>query len=155
LKKRDKDELLEIIRNKPVITFMSESKELNKEYAKTNGELNIYFGNTRGYNELKGKDLFVIGTPHINPILYYFHAEYIGIDTNTIDKKMEYQTIQWKGMQFKFQTFNNPDLRNIQLPLIDGELTQAIGRARTIRTEAKVRVFSNFPSEITDIFDFG
>ena len=145
LKKRDKDELLEIIRNKPVITFMSESKELNKEYAKTNGELNIYFGNTRGYNELKGKDLFVIGTPHINPILYYFHAEYIGIDTNTIDKKMDYQTIQWKGMQFKFQTFNNHDLRN----------TQAIGRARTIRTEAKVRVFSNFPLEITDIFDFG
>lgn len=155
LKKRDKDELLEIIGNKPVITFMSESKELNKEYTKINGELNIYFGNTRGYNELKGKDLFVIGTPHINPILYYFHAEYIGIDTNTIDKKMEYQTIQWKGMQFKFQTFNNPDLRNIQLHLIDGELTQAIGRARTIRTEAKVHVFSNFPLEITDIFDFG
>jgi hypothetical protein len=155
IKKRDKDNLKEIIGDHPVITFMSESKELNKEYTKINGDLNIYFGNTRGYNELKGKDLFVIGTPHINPILYYFHAEYIGIDTNSIDKKMDYQTIQWKGMQFKFQTFNNPDLRNIQLPLIDGELTQAIGRARTIRTEAKVRVFSNFPLEITDIFDFG
>ena len=75
--------------------------------------------------------------------------------TNTIDKKKKYQTIQWKGMQFKFQTFNNPDLRNIHLHLIDRELTQAIGRARTIRTEAKVRVFSNFPLEITDIFDFG
>jgi hypothetical protein len=154
IKKRDKDNLKEIVGEHPVITFMSESKELNTEYSKNNGDLNIYFGNTRGYNELKGKDLFVIGTPHINPIVYYFHAEYMGIDTNKIDKKMEYQTIQWRGMQFKFQTFNNPDLRNIQLHLIEGELTQAIGRARTIRTEAQVQVFSNFPLLMTDKFIF-
>jgi hypothetical protein len=154
IKKRDKDNLKEIVGEHPLITFMSESKELNTEYSKNNGDLNIYFGNTRGYNELKGKDLFVIGTPHINPIVYYFHAEYMGIDTNKIDKKMEYQTIQWRGMQFKFQTFNNPDLRNIQLHLIEGELTQAIGRARTIRTEAQVQVFSNFPLLMTDKFIF-
>jgi hypothetical protein len=154
IKKRDKDNLKEIIGEHPVITFMSESKELNTEYSKNNGDLNIYFGNTRGYNKLKGKDLFVIGTPHINPIVYYFHAEYMGINTNCIDKKMEYQTIQWKGRQFKFQTFNNPDLRNIQLHLIEGELTQAIGRARTIRTEAQVEVFSNFPLLMTDKFIF-
>ncbi len=116
--------------------------------------LNIYFGNTRGYNELKGKDLFVIGTPHINPIVYYFHAEYMGIDTNNISKKMDYQTVQLKGMQFKFQTFNNPELRNIQLNLIEGELTQAVGRARTIRTEAEVNVFSNFPLLMTDKYNF-
>jgi hypothetical protein len=155
IKKRDKDNLKEIIGDHPVITFMSESKELNTEYSKINGDLNIYFGNTRGYNELKGKNLFVIGTPHINPIVYYFHAEYMGIDTNTIDKKMDYQTIQWKGMQFKFQTFNNSDLRNIQLHLIEGELIQAIGRARTIRTDAQVQVFSNFPLLMTDKFNFG
>jgi hypothetical protein len=153
-KKRDRDELLEIIGNKPVITFLSESKELNTEYSKNNGDLSIYFGNTRGYNQLKGKDLFVIGTPHFNPVMYYFHAEYLGINTNTIDKSMSYQTIQWKGMQFKFQTFNNLDLRNIQLHLIDGELTQAIGRARTIRTDALVQVFSNFPLIMTDKFNF-
>jgi hypothetical protein len=155
IKKRDKDNLLDKVGDHPVITFMSESKELNKEYSKNNGDLNIYFGNTRGYNELKGKNLFVIGTPHINPIVYYFHAEYMGIDTNSIDKKMEYQTIQWKGMQFKFQTFNNPELRNIQLHLIEGELIQAIGRARTIRTKAQVLVFSNFPLLMTDKFNFG
>lgn len=154
IKERDKDNLKEIIGEHPVITFMAESKELNTEYTKNNGDLNIYFGNTRGYNELKGKDIFVIGTPHINPIVYYFHAEYMGIDTNSIDKKMEYQTIQWKGMQFKFQTFKNPDLRNIQLYLIEGELIQAIGRARTIRTDAQVQVFSNFPLLMTDKFNF-
>jgi hypothetical protein len=133
---------------------MSNTQILNQEYIKENGELGIYFGNTRGYNNLKGKDIMVIGTPHINPIVYLFHAEFLGIDTNTIDKKMDYQTIQWKGMQFKFQTFNNPDLRNIQLHLIEGELIQAIGRARTIRTDAQVQVFSNFPLLMTDKFNF-
>jgi len=154
LKKREQDELMEKIGNKPVITFMSNTMTLNQEYIKENGELGIYFGNTRGYNDLKGKDIIVIGTPHINPIVYLFHAEFIGIDTNKIDQKMDYQTIQYNGMQFKFQTFNDPELRNIQLNLIKGELIQAVGRARTIRTDAKVQVYSNFPLTISDEYIF-
>ncbi len=154
LKKRDQEELLDKIGNKPVITFMSNTVTLNQEYIKENGELGIYFGNTRGYNDLKGKDMVVIGTPHINPIVYLFHAEFIGIDTNSIDKKMDYQTIQHNGMQFKFKAFNNLDLREIQLNLIEGELIQAVGRARTIRTDAKVQVYSNFPLTISDEYIF-
>lgn len=154
LKKRDQEELLDKIGNKPVITFMSNTQTLNQEYIKENGDLGIYFGNTRGYNDLKGKDIIVIGTPHINPIVYLFHAEFIGIDTNKIDQKMDYQTIQHNGMQFKFQTFNDPELRNIQLNLIEGELIQAVGRARTIRTDAQVQVYSNFPLTISDEYIF-
>ncbi len=154
LKKREQEELLQIIGNKPVITFMPNTETLNQGYMKENGELGIYFGNTRGYNHLKGKDIMVIGTPHINPIVYLFHAEFIGIDTNNIDQKMDYQTIQHNGMQFKFQTFNDPELRNIQLNLIEGELIQAVGRARTIRTNANVQVYSNFPLNISDDYIF-
>lgn len=154
LKKRDQEELLDKIGNKPVITFMSNTVTLNQEYIKENGELGIYFGNTRGYNDLKGKDMMVIGTPHLNEIVYLFHAEFLGIDTNNIDKKMDYQTIQHNGMQFKFKAFNNLDLRDIQLNLIEGELIQAVGRARTIRTDAKVQVYSNFPLTISDEYIF-
>lgn len=154
LKKREQDELLDKIGNNPVITFMSKTQTLNQGYMKENEELGIYFGNTRGYNDLKGKDMMVIGTPHINPIVYLFHAEFIGIETNKIDQKMDYQTIQHNGMQFKFQTFNDPELRNIQLTLIEGELIQAVGRARTIRTNANVQVYSNFPLTITDEYIF-
>ena len=96
----------------------------------------------------------VIGTPHINEIVYLFHAEFLGIDTNNIDKKMDYQTIQHNGMQFKFKAFNNMDLREIQLNLIEGELIQAVGRARTIRTDAQVQVYSNFPLTIADEYIF-
>lgn len=154
LKKRDQEELLDKIGNKPVITFMSNTQTFNQEFVKENGELGIYFGNTRGYNDLKGKDMMVIGTPHINEIVYLFHAEFLGIDTNNIDKKMDYQTIQHNGMQFKFKAFNNLDLREIQLNLIEGELIQAVGRARTIRTDAKVQVYSNFPLTISDEYIF-
>jgi hypothetical protein len=154
LKMREQDELMEKIGNKPVITFMSNTMALNQEYIKGNGDLGIYFGNTRGYNDLKGKDMMVFGTPHINPIVYIFHAEFIGIDTNKIDHKMQYQTIQHKGMQFKFQTFNDPELRDIQLNLIEGELVQAVGRARTIRTNANVEVYSNFPLTLSDEYIF-
>jgi hypothetical protein len=154
LKKREQDELLDKIGNKPVITFMSNTQTLNQKYIKENGDLGIYFGNTRGYNDLKGKDIKVIGTPHINPIVYLFHAEFIGIDTNKNDQQMDYQTIQHNGMQFKFKAFNNLDLREIQLNLIEGELIQAVGRARTIRTDAQVQVFSNFPLTIADEYIF-
>ena len=154
LKKREQADLLEKIGNRPVITFMSNTQILNQKYFKENGEFGIYFGNTRGYNDMKGKDMMVIGTPHINPIVYLFHAEFIGIETNKIDQIIEYQTIQYKGMQFKFQTFNNPELRNIQLNLIEGELIQAVGRARTIRTNANVQVYSNFPLTISDEYIF-
>ena len=154
LKKREQADLLEKIGNRPVITFMSNTQILNQKYFKENGEFGIYFGNTRGYNDMKGKDMMVIGTPHINPIVYLFHAEFIGIETNKIDQIIEYQTIQYKGMQFKFQTFNDPELRNIQLNLIEGELIQAVGRARTIRTNANVQVYSNFPLTISDEYIF-
>ncbi len=154
LKKREQADLLEKIGNRPVITFMSNTQILNQKYFKENGEFGIYFGNTRGYNDMKGKDMMVIGTPHINPIVYLFHAEFIGIETNKIDQIIEYQTIQYKGMQFKFQTFNDPELRNIQLNMIEGELIQAVGRARTIRTNANVQVYSNFPLTISDEYIF-
>ncbi len=66
---QEKVDLLDKIGNKPVITFMSNTQILNQEYIKENGELGIYFGNTQGYNDLKGKDMMVIGTPHIKPIV--------------------------------------------------------------------------------------
>jgi hypothetical protein len=40
----------------------------------------------------------------------------------------------------------------IGLLLIESDLIQAIGRARTLRTDAKVEVYSNFPLRISDHF---
>jgi hypothetical protein len=54
-----------------------------------------------------------------------------------------------------FKCYDHPELREIQLGLIESDLTQAIGRARTLRTDATVEVYSNFPLRISDQFIWG
>jgi hypothetical protein len=51
-----------------------------------------------------------------------------------------------------FNCYDNIELRDIQLGLIESDLIQAVGRARTLRTEAIVELFSNFPLRITNQF---
>lgn len=43
--------------------------------------------------------------------------------------------------------YDNEDLRDIQLWLIESELQQAIGRARLLRNNCSVFLFSNYPIE--------
>ena len=51
-----------------------------------------------------------------------------------------------------FNCYDNSELRDIQLGLIESDLIQAVGRARTLRTEAIVELYSNFPLRIVDEF---
>jgi len=125
--------------NQPVITF----KEFSKFFK--NPVENMYFGNTSGYDELKGKDITVVGTPHRNNVLYYLiYAQIHGIEEN-FNTKMIYQKIEYNGFRFKFNCYENEILREIQLSIIEGDLIQACGRARILRTDATVTLFSNFP----------
>jgi hypothetical protein len=80
------------------------------------------------------------------------YAKVIGIDFKDIDLEMKYQKIEWNGFRFMFMAYNNKDMREIQLSLIESELVQAIGRARVIRTDAKVEVYSNLPLQVSDKF---
>ena len=112
----------------------------------------MHFGNCEGYDSISGKDLVVVGTPHRNNIEYFLIAKVLGIDFNSIDAKAEYLKIEYKGFKFMFNCFENEELRNIQLALIESDLVQAVGRARTLRTDAKVELYSNFPLRITSNF---
>ena len=64
-----------------------------------------------------------------------------------IDDSIAYRQIQKNGYKFYFSTYDhdNSTLQAIQLYLIEQELLQAIGRARTISNDCKVIVFSNYP----------
>jgi len=57
-------------------------------------------------------------------------------------------------MSDRFSCFENEELRKIQLSFIESDLIQAVGRARTLRTDAKVEVYSNFPLRISDSFRY-
>jgi len=132
--------------DKPVITFKS-----FKHHFKNPVE-EMYFGNCSGYDTLKGQNIAVVGTPHRNNVEYFLTAKVLGIEFNTTDTTMTYQQVTHNGFKFKFNRFDNEDLRMIQFSLIESDLIQAIGRARTLRTNAKVEVYSNYPLRISDDF---
>jgi hypothetical protein len=139
----------DIIANKigdtPVITFKSFQTHFQ------NPTEEIYFGNSSGYNNLKGMDIAVVGTPHRNNVVYHLYAAILG-KISKIGLEMEFQKVEYNGFKFKFNCFEDEDLRNIQLSLIESDLIQAVGRARTLRTNATVQVYSNFPLRISSTF---
>jgi hypothetical protein len=132
----------------PVITFNSFGKHFR------NPVKEMYFGNCSGYDSLKGIDIAVVGTPHRNNIQYFLTAKVLGIDFKTTDTTMSHQKIEYNGFRFKFNCFDNEELRSIQLSFIESDLIQAVGRARTLRTSAHVDLYSSFPLRMSDEFRF-
>jgi hypothetical protein len=132
--------------DKPVITFKSFDNQFK------NPVKEMYFGNCSGYDTLKGKDIAVVGTPHRNNIEYFLTSMALGIEFKTTQTTMSFQKIDYNGFRFKFNCFDNEDLRMVQLSLIQADLIQAVGRARTLRTSSKVDLYSNFPLRISDEF---
>ena len=136
------------IGDKPVITFMKHKNTFK------NPVNEMHFGNCSGYDSLKGKDIAVVGTPHRNNVEYFLLAKVLGVEFKTTDTSMTYQKIEFNGFRFNFNCFDHNDLRSIQLSLIESDLIQAVGRARTLRTDAKVDLYSNYPLSISDEFVF-
>ena len=140
------DQISEEVSDKKVITF----KKFTHQFK--NAEKDIYFGNCSGYDTLAGKDITVVGTPHRNNVEYLMIAKVLGIEFKTSDTSVSRKQIDYNGFRFMFNCFDNDELREIQLALIESDLIQAVGRARTLRTPATVELYSNFPLKITDQF---
>ena len=58
---------------------------------------------------------------------------------------MKYQEVEYNGFKFWFNTYDNKFLRQIQLWFINTELEQAVGRARLLRNDCTVYLYSNLP----------
>lgn len=140
------NQISEAVGDKKVITFKSFTDHFS------NASKEMFFGNCSGYNALAGEDLVVVGTPHRNNIEYVLLAKVLGVDFKTSDISMGYNEIEYNGFRFMFNCFDHPELRKIQLGLIESDLIQAVGRARTLRTDATVILYSNFPLRISHEF---
>ncbi|AFH22442.1 hypothetical protein OSG_eHP25_00105 [environmental Halophage eHP-25] len=141
------DEVNEKTEDLPVITFKSFKNEIEDSVD------DIHFGNTEGYDSLKGEDLAVVGTPHVHPSKYALITMALGEKIKTGDMNPTFKAIEYNGYKFKFNSFTKNDvLRDIQLDLIKSELKQAVGRARTLREDCEVHLYSNLPLEITSEF---
>ena len=110
----------------------------------------MHFGKTEGYDEYKGKNLAVIGTPHILTAFYKLIGEALGYHTKDMLCK---RRINRNDYSFSFMTFSDEDMRNLQLFFIETELEQAIGRARALRYECTVYLFSNYPCEQAELIE--
>lgn len=120
----------------PIISFKSMGK-LN--------DYNLHFGNAIGVNDLKGKDIAVVGTPFKNPLAYYLPYCYIYGETSVKYEDMKKRRVEYNGYSFVIMTYADPKLQNLMLYMIESDLEQAIGRARLLRTDAHVVVLSGFP----------
>ena len=140
------EEIFNIISGDKVITHLPTQKLFKDNWSK------FYFGNCSGGDELKGQDIAVIGTPNKPQFVYMFYAEIMGL-TNNNDFELEDQIIEWNDFRFRFFTYRNEGLRNIQLSLIEAELLQACGRNRTLREMCTTKVFSSLPLKITKKFN--
>ncbi|MGS2777791.1 hypothetical protein ACVBAX_10460 [Robertmurraya sp. GLU-23] len=126
-----------------------------KDFFQINREEKLYFGNTEGIDTMKGKNITIIGTPHINPIAYLLIGVCLGFRMGLEESRMEYRQVERNGLRFYFTTYNGESLlREIQFYLIESQLIQAIGRARVNRYPAKVLILSNLPVLGADYISF-
>ncbi|MGM0947013.1 MAG: hypothetical protein ACQEW9_17700 [Bacteroidota bacterium] len=138
------EKVQEFTKGMKIITFKKYDPILNDP------PLGIYFGNCSGYNNLKGENIAVVGTPHSNPSTYLLTAKAMGIELEKLNLEFTDQLVKRNGFEFMFKTFEDQRLQDIQMHFIERELLQAVGRARALRENCTVYVFSNYPLPITD-----
>lgn len=113
----------------------------------------LHYGNTEGCNIMEGEDILVIGTPFHAEFLYKLVAFTMGLPFDE-DEEISYQYVTHNGHGFWFTTYKDENLRAIQFWMIESELEQAVGRARLLRHDCTVHLFSSFPLSQAQIRDF-
>ena len=127
-------------RGRKKITFLSFRDKFDNTY------VDLYYGFCQGRDGCNDNQIAVIGTPHLNPVMYKLYAKGLNLDLEPDDFKMKTQQVNRNGFCFPFYTSKNEILQNLQFYLIERDLRQAIGRARLIRRpDANVLVLSNYP----------
>ena len=96
----------------------------------TSPKVQIYLGKCEGFNDYKGEDLLVIGTPHNVPFVYKLVGKILGYDTGDT---LAVRNIIHNGYEFNIMTYGSKGMRDLQLFFIESELEQAVGRARALR----------------------
>ncbi|WP_379969108.1 hypothetical protein [Ectobacillus sp. sgz5001026] len=138
-------EICDSIGRTNVITYKRYKNQLSKE------GLNVVatFGATAGLDKYKGEDLVVIGSPYTYREVYLLIAKELGIEVTDDDIKNEnyvFCPVNRNGYDFSCVTFKqNKHLQEVQFAFIESELMQAVGRARILRYDCTVKLYSKIP----------
>jgi hypothetical protein len=106
-----------------------------------------HFGALTGLDWLKGRTLGIAGVPHLPMRSYIIAAGLCGEDVFNkpgLDK-MVHEVVTTNGYETRLMQPATDCLRRYQHWFINSELTQAIGRSRSLREPADVHVFGNYP----------
>ena len=117
-------------------------------FKKYSSDLDIHFGNSEGCDFLAGENLAVVGTPHMNECVYEIYGILYGWQDRRCITFLDRSSITDLSL---VSTYENELLRHIQFWLIESELEQCVGRARLLRNECNVYLFSNFPLKQSEL----
>lgn len=135
-----------------VITHLKFSNRFKNHTSLDDGRPHgYYFGNCSGGDTLNGYDVSVVGTPNKPMFVYLFIAEIIGLP-NSINTNLYDRVVDWNDFRFRFFTFEDQTLCDIQLSIIESEILQAAGRSRFLRNRNTTKIFSSLPLKITTKF---
>lgn len=138
-------------------TILTYSPDSQKEFFTAlkdmglNVEEQIYFGNCSGYDHLKGKHMFILGTPNY-PVDSYRMMGLL-LYGNTFDAMSDFETGKYdvNGFRKKYASFKEPVLQLVRHYAIETELLQAVGRARLFNSEqTQVIVLTGYPLNEAD-----
>ena len=142
--KKALDKILNDDRYENIITFKSNDL-INLEGT---GKVKIaYFGAVEGLDKYKGQNLCVIGTPHTSSKVYEGYY-FLLTGKNNISREWKVKRVKKYGFEFDLNTYENETdifLTDIQLYFVYSELIQAIGRARALRFNVDIFVYSALP----------
>lgn len=102
-----------------------------------------HLGGVEGLDVLKGKNLCVIGMPNVSDIVYKLYGMRAG--AKEIEVKMKTLRIQYNGYDFSLHTYEDRIMQTIQIWCIESLLEQEVGRAKLLRCNCDVSVYSGFP----------
>lgn len=120
--------------NLPVVTFksMQGSSGINVIQG-------AYYSNLRGLDTLKGKDIVVLGTPHLPESSYRLYSAAFGLNDYS-GGVLSYRPIEHNGYEVDLMSIETgSDLQKLQLWYLESEIIQAVGRARALRSERIAR----------------
>lgn len=143
------DRIIEDLRDKDIGAIIT-TKETKKRYNEALGlpVPEVHYGNTLGSNELKGKNIAVVGDWNLpdNKIINLYLLENPDTDPETLDLRKGKVRVTWNNITVTMWTFKHHEgLRYIHLREDEKQIMQAVGRARAIREDVDVYVYARIP----------
>lgn len=109
------------------------------EFMRFNEKNELHFGNTEGKDGYSDKNLAIFGTPHVNDRVYKLLAASVDYDMKLVNRSsLNHKIIRYGSYEFKFYTYDDEFLKDIQIYYISNELEQSVGRARLVKDYAHI-----------------